>query len=208
MVSGICGLVFVLINAVFALVLLIMVLISSIYAIVSKNPDTRYQPMRDDRGSFIKSQSNLNAELDALAITARGDMKQRNLDDDSDSFASEKLGHNRNGLQGTMSSSAVGSAQHVNTYGQPPASPITASTPFIPGNNMSRHGTPDHSGNRPIYTSDGFTRPGRTSPSRYNQGYNEGGYGYDRSQSLRSDTSYRAAGNGGSQWQRGAGYDH
>lgn len=100
------GVIFFIFNAVFALVLLLMVLIASIYAIASKNPDTRYQPMRDDRGSFIKSQTQLNvgAELDALGATARGDkngsrtwggsgigsQKMRStIDDDDSSFESE-----------------------------------------------------------------------------------------------------------------------
>jgi hypothetical protein len=67
------GVLFFILNAVFALILLIMVIWASISAILSKNPDTRYQPMRDDRGSFIKSQNNLNDELDALGAAARGD---------------------------------------------------------------------------------------------------------------------------------------
>src|ERR1700712_4096214 len=67
------GVIFFILNVVFALVIIILVLWTSISAIVSKNPDTRYQPMRDDRGSFIKSQNNLNDELDALGAAARGD---------------------------------------------------------------------------------------------------------------------------------------
>ena len=66
---------------------------------MSKDPDTRYQPMRDDRGSFIKtSQTNLgNTELDALGATARGDPhgnygyaehKRMDLEDEDDSMAS------------------------------------------------------------------------------------------------------------------------
>ena len=69
------GVIFFVYNAVFALVLLIMVLASSYFALSSKNPDTRYQPMRDDRGSFIKSNPQLTTELDALGATARGDGK-------------------------------------------------------------------------------------------------------------------------------------
>ena len=211
--SGICGLLFVLFNAVFCLVLLIMVLISSVYAIFSKNPDTRYQPMRDDRGSFIKSQSNLNTELDALAVTARGDMKQkRDLDDDSDSFTSAAISHqHQDPSQVPLPVSAAASSRNVNTYGQPSASPINPSTPFIPNNGGPRHGTPA-SYDRPTYSSGGYSNNGYTraannaSPVNYSQGgYN--GYGYDRSGSLRSDTSYRGAA-GGNQWQRGAGYDH
>ena len=72
------GVVFAVYNAVFALVLLIMVLVSAAYAIFSKNPDLRYEPVRDDRGSFIRSQTNLRTnELDALGATARGEEKRR-----------------------------------------------------------------------------------------------------------------------------------
>ena len=170
--------------------------------------------MRDDRGSFIKSQSNLNTELDALAVTARGDMKQkRDLDDDSDSFASAPVshGHLQDPSQVPLPGSAAASTRNLNAYGQPPASPISASTPFIPNNGGPRHGTPA-SYDRPTYSSGGYSDNGysraanNASPARYNQGA-YGGYGYDRSASLRSDTSYRG-GNGGNQWQRGAGYDH
>lgn len=106
------GVIFFIFNAVFALILLLMVLIASIYALASKNPDTRYQPMRDDRGSFIKSQTTLNvgAELDALGATARGDGKNSSrgwegsqgfghakgprtaIDDDDSSFESQRPG--------------------------------------------------------------------------------------------------------------------
>jgi hypothetical protein len=69
------GVIFFIVNAAFALVLLIMLLVSSGFALFTKNPDTRYQPMRDDRGSFIKSQTALTTELDALGATARGEGK-------------------------------------------------------------------------------------------------------------------------------------
>lgn len=63
-----------------------MVLVATLYAIFSKNPDVRYQPMRDDRGSFIKSQTRFTTELDALGATARGENKlgyKQETDDDS-----------------------------------------------------------------------------------------------------------------------------
>ena len=86
------GLAFFVINAAFSLVLLILVLVAIGFAIFSKNPDVRYQPMRDDRGSFIKSQSNLTTELDALGATARGEnkgpFKSRELDTESYSSGS------------------------------------------------------------------------------------------------------------------------
>lgn len=92
------GVIFFVLNAAFALILLIMLLVASGYALFSKNPDVRYQPMRDDRGSFIKSQTNLTTELDALGATARGEnkgpVKQHEADADSYSSGSWDGGHN------------------------------------------------------------------------------------------------------------------
>ncbi|KAL9049633.1 MAG: hypothetical protein Q9162_007124 [Coniocarpon cinnabarinum] len=92
LVVGVMGVVFFIMNAAFALVLLVLVLVAIGYAVFSKNPDVRYQPMRDDRGSFIKSQQNLTTELDALGATARGEnktpFKPREIDSDSHSSGS------------------------------------------------------------------------------------------------------------------------
>jgi hypothetical protein len=91
------GVIFFVLNAAFSLVLLIMLLVSSGFALFTKNPDTRYQPMRDDRGSFIKSQTQLTTELDALGATARGEGKgnhpytqSRSRIDDDDDISSEE----------------------------------------------------------------------------------------------------------------------
>lgn len=74
LVTGVMGVVFFVFNTAFILVLLILILIDSVYAILSKNPDTRYQPMQDDRESFVRSHSQLvTSELHALGATARGD---------------------------------------------------------------------------------------------------------------------------------------
>ncbi|KAF2848374.1 TRP-domain-containing protein [Plenodomus tracheiphilus IPT5] len=92
-VSGAMGVIFFIINAAFSLILLLMLLVSSGFALFTKNPDTRYQPMRDDRGSFIKSQTQLTTELDALGATARGEGKgahgSRSRIDDDDDYSSE-----------------------------------------------------------------------------------------------------------------------
>jgi len=92
LVVGVMGVVFFLVNAIFALVLMILIAISVGYAIFSKNPDSRYMPMRDDRASFIKSSNGLPTELDALGATARGDIRAyhnykptRDFDDDASS---------------------------------------------------------------------------------------------------------------------------
>lgn len=96
-VTGVMGVIFFVFNAAFSLVLLLMLLVSSGFALFTKNPDTRYQPMRDDRGSFIKSQTQLTTELDALGATARGEGKgthpytqSRSRIDDEDDFSSEE----------------------------------------------------------------------------------------------------------------------
>jgi hypothetical protein len=87
LVVGVVGVIFFVLNAVFALVLLLMIIISTTLVFFRKNPDARYQFMADDRASFMKSQSQLNTttELDALAATARGDKsgyKHMDMDDD------------------------------------------------------------------------------------------------------------------------------
>ena len=200
------GVVYFAYNAIFATVLLLMVLISSVIAIVSKDPDTRYQPMRDDRGSFIKSQSNLTTELDALGVTARGDMrmKQRDLDDDSDSYSSGSMGRQQHDAAGVpLPPSTSASNRNINGY-EPPSSPINPSAPFLPSDGGAHHAPPtggysDHGGQ---YNGNGYGRSNNHSPApRYDQGQ------YNRSGSLNSNTSYRPQNNAGP-WQRGAGYDH
>ncbi|KAK9455074.1 hypothetical protein V1511DRAFT_459054 [Dipodascopsis uninucleata] len=76
-VIGVMGVVFFVLNAAFALILLISMIVSCVLALLSKNPDSRYQPVRDDRASFIKSSAQLTGaegvtELEALGATARG----------------------------------------------------------------------------------------------------------------------------------------
>ena len=177
------GVIFFVINAVFALVLLLLVLFATCFAIFSKNPDTRYQPMRDDRGSFIKSQTQLNTELDALGVTARGDMAQkgyysRDLDDD-DSFSSGSGKHATDPASMPLPPSTANSAN-------PPRSPIDHNMPYYPSNGQQRH-------NAPMYRNDNSSsRPGADMPLMGGGG----GGGGNRNQ------------NNASPWQRGAGYDH
>ena len=202
LVSGIVGVAFALINAVFALVLLLMVLIASGYAIFSKNPDTRYQPMRDDRGSFIKSQSNLNTELDALGATARGDMRmKRDLDDDSDSLSSHHRAQQQllqqhpqqgagvppNASQVPLPASAATSTRNLDEFGAAPPSPANPNAPFLNKGAPAQHG--GFNGGGGGYSGHGSPY-GRGSPAPrppYSAG---GGYGgYERSGSLQSSNN-------------------
>jgi len=145
LVTGVVGVVFFILNAAFSLVLLILVLLATIYAFVRKNPDTRYQPMGDDRGSFIKSQVQLTTELDALGATARGDVKggykhNLDLDDDNESWSSDSL---RNPANMPLPPSTANSA-----FREPPHSPLEPSVPLFPaGSNGSRGPPPNYQDN-------------------------------------------------------------
>ncbi|ODQ66000.1 TRP-domain-containing protein [Nadsonia fulvescens var. elongata DSM 6958] len=94
-VAGIMGIVFFILNAVFSLILLIMAIVSCIIALLSKNPDTRYQPMRDDRESFIpdanREKGGINGatadtELDALGASARTEQSAVIYEEDEDDY--------------------------------------------------------------------------------------------------------------------------
>lgn len=129
LVTGVVGVVFFVVNAAFALILLIVVMVSSILASFRKNPDTRYQPMTDDRASFIKSQTQLTTELDALGATARGDMKGGykpglDLDDDNDSWDSDSVRRQQASNMPLPPSTA--------NSREPPRSPIDPSVPLFP----------------------------------------------------------------------------
>ena len=100
LVIGVVGVVLFILNAAFSLILLLIVIISTTVIFFRSNPDAKYRLMADDRTSFIKSQTQLNAttELDALAATARGDKyadrshSRLDLDDDPrESISSESL---------------------------------------------------------------------------------------------------------------------
>ncbi|KIV96337.1 hypothetical protein PV10_00218 [Exophiala mesophila] len=181
MVPSIMGVIFALVNVIFAIVLLILVLIASIYAIVSKNPEVRYQPMRDDRGSFIKSQTALTTELDALGATARGDGQEtytndKKIYDETDSFSS-------------------GSLKQQPAVSQQPMSQM------YPSEDTGRRG-PQQGYNNPSYT--------YAPQQQYDRSTSSLGDNYGPPRSAHSghpqQGGYRSQ-NNSSPWQRGAGYD-
>ncbi|KAI9883177.1 MAG: hypothetical protein M1823_005052 [Watsoniomyces obsoletus] len=231
LVTGVMGVVFFILNAAFSLVYLILVLISSGYAIFSKNPDTRYQPMRDDRASFTKSQTQLNTELDALGATARGDMKRQDLDDDDSSLSSSTLARGPvDGFRPASSRSGNGPPRQMAQVQSGP-SPVDPSLPLFPSGASARHEPP------PQYSSGGDVRgyhpgydngqsgglahpssdmpllrpggdagtPGRRSPDFHHQQQHQP---LPRTASPQSSiVAHRQQANR-SPWQRGAGYDH
>jgi uncharacterized membrane protein len=76
-VSSIMGVLFFIINAAFSLILLIFTLVTCIMVLVTKHPDSRYKPAKDDRASFIQDHyqegSGAAGELTALGDAARAD---------------------------------------------------------------------------------------------------------------------------------------
>jgi hypothetical protein len=205
-VTGVMGVIFFILNAAFSLVLLVLVLLATVYAFIRKNPDTRYQPMTDDRASFIKSQTQLTTELDALGATARGDKTgykhNLDLDEESDTWSSSSL---QNPANVGLPPSTANSGHTAGSFREVPHSPIDPSMPLFPAEH--RHQTPpkysdspaafgDFSKGRPSSAAT-FTAPQASSAS----------LGAYRAQNNNSPSTFRSAHNA-SPWQRGAGYDH
>ncbi|XDG04541.1 hypothetical protein ABKA04_004156 [Annulohypoxylon sp. FPYF3050] len=184
LVNGVIGLILFILNAIFATVLLIMVLVSTALVFYRKNPDGRYQFMADDRASFMKSQSQLTGttELDALAATARGDKAGYkpglDLDDDNESISSADMRRRTNTSTLTVPTAAPAGGFRNTNSSNGPHSPVDPSVPLFPAN-----GGPQRA------------------PSPY------GGSSAGRSVNSGSPPSYRAQ-NNASPWQRGAGYEH
>ncbi|KAI2624985.1 TRP-domain-containing protein [Hypoxylon sp. NC1633] len=183
LVNGVIGLILFFLNAIFATVLLIMVIVSTALVFYRKNPDGRYQFMADDRASFMKSQSQLTGttELDALAATARGDKAGYkhglDLDDDNESISSASMRRRTDTSVLSIPAGAPNGAYGRNNHMEPPRSPVDPSTPLFPADDAQR------------------------APSPYN------GSNASRSQNNGLPPAYRQQ-NNASPWQRGAGYEH
>ncbi|KAI5805844.1 hypothetical protein EDC01DRAFT_715672 [Geopyxis carbonaria] len=211
-VAGVMGVIFFIMNAAFALVLLILVLVSSVYALISKNPDVRYQPMRDDRGSFIKSNSQMmgSTELDALGATARGDMKPgyktRDLDDDTESFSGASVNRQNDASQIPLPPSTAGSHRPPSRQ-DIPRSPVDPAVPLFPSNSheppRSPYGPPStqntNNNGYPLLSPGGSpARTGNRSPAPSQRSF-------DGQQ--QNDGGYQSRSNQPMNWQVGAGYE-
>lgn len=152
-VTGVVGVVLWIANAVFSLVLLLMLIATTVVVLIRKNPDARYQFMADDRASFMKSQTQLNTttELDALAATARGDKPGYkagfDMDEDNESISSDSLKRRTDSSHMQVPQSANSPLSHP-SYREPPRSPVDPSVPLFPAD--GRRGTntsqPDYGG--------------------------------------------------------------
>ena len=101
-VSSVAAVVYFILNAVFALALLIFTIVSCTIALLHKNPDVRYQQVKDDRAAFMTFENeptaNQDLELSALGATALQGQ-------DKAAFFNNNMGENGKGTAGTSSSS-------------------------------------------------------------------------------------------------------
>ncbi|KAK5657329.1 hypothetical protein OQA88_3394 [Cercophora sp. LCS_1] len=185
MVTGVVGLVLWIFNAVFALVLLLMLIISTIFVFFRENPDGRYTYMADDRTSFMKSQTHLTTttELDALGATARGDKHGGykgglDLDEDAESISSDSMRRQAERMP----------------VGNPPGSPANPAMPLFPADRSP----PRYNNEKRPYT-DRAPSPYGQAPANLTPQF--------RAQNNASPAGYRQQ-NNASPWQRGAGYEH
>jgi hypothetical protein len=156
-VTGVVGVALWVINMIFACILLLMLIGTSVFVFFRENPDGRYQYIADDRTSFMKSQTQLNTttELDALGATARGDKGGfkggLDLDDDAESITSDSVRRQTDHL-GVPS----GAGGMSGGYSRP-RSPASPSMPLFPTEgprspprfNDGRPASPFSTGGRP-----------------------------------------------------------
>lgn len=141
-VSGIMGLVFFIANAAFATALLILIISSCVYALFAKNPDVRYQRMKDERNSYLKSKINLdpNTELEQISThsSQRGRKEMFSEADIADDMAADSI--------------SMPSTNSFLKQSGPPGSPQIPMSPvanehdglFAPALQPSDRMTPDH----------------------------------------------------------------
>ncbi|KAJ9421862.1 hypothetical protein QL093DRAFT_2297921 [Fusarium oxysporum] len=114
-VVGVVGVVLFVLNAAFALILLLMLIVSTALVFFRKNPDARYQFMADDRASFMKSQTPGD----------KAGYSNKHLDlDEEDSVSSESLRR-----RAEMNNQSQTSFQRGDV---PPRSPVNPAMPLFP----------------------------------------------------------------------------
>ncbi|EAQ92408.1 hypothetical protein CHGG_00643 [Chaetomium globosum CBS 148.51] len=165
LVTGVVGLVLWIANAVFALILLLMLIVSTIFVFFRENPDGRYQIMADDRTSFMKSQTHLTqtTELDALAATARGDKSGfkngLDLDDDAESITSDSMRHKAEHLGVPSANNSVAGFNRPHSPASPAMPLFPADTPRSPPRYNDRPASPFSAQNRPASPFGAHNRP-------------------------------------------------
>lgn len=196
---GVLGVVFFIANVVFAFVLLIMVLVVVTFSFLKKNPETQYEAVADNRASFIKSQTTLNQELDALGATARG----------GGNFSSEKFEHHRmNSINSTLSQNRERHTYSNMGYHEPVSAfpPAGFKDDDLPSSRSSNLHPSD-----PYRNSDGVSissRSGVEAPFGLSGGHNSPLRTGSPGLPVRTASpALSARGSNNNMWQRGAGYN-
>lgn len=98
-VSSIMAVILFVLNAVFALFLLLFTIVTCTLALLHRNPDVRYQPMKDDRVSFIpKIQNDYDGENknDSELFELRKAVMDTNENEQEKTFGDDTFGKNAN----------------------------------------------------------------------------------------------------------------
>jgi len=202
--NGILGVVWFVANAVFALVLLILVIVSCVYALFSKDPEARYQPMRDDRSSFIRQAKESSTELDALAANVKGDSKEKDWSSDVRGREGAQSPEEQYGRFRPMSQ------QSGSPFGRPLAGSQSQPS-FAPVSQRSGNNSPPGQFVAPFAARDrAYSGPSSRGPSplrgpRDYEGYSNSYGGTPRSESPLPRPPASSGGN--NMWKRGVGFD-
>lgn len=139
-VASVMAIVFFVVNAAFALFLLIFTIVTCVLAVVYKNPDTRYSPMKDDRVSFLPrmgkgagaaGNSQDDIELVALGASAmKGHEHAKSTYDDVDSFEDLESSNRRMAYNSAYADAESASKNSVELSPEPqqPASTIVGNS--------------------------------------------------------------------------------
>lgn len=119
-VASVMAIIYFVLNAAFALILLVFLIVTCVLALVYKNPDTRYQPMKDDRVSFlprfdgkgtdgkIRNDDDMELiELGAAAMQGHENLNKSPLEDESvydDSYSEQTGKKQENPVNGSRDS--------------------------------------------------------------------------------------------------------
>lgn len=204
--NGILGVVWFVVNAVFALVLLILVLVSVGYALFSKNPETRYQVMRDDRSSFIRNAKESSTELDALAANLKGDGKEKDWATDGRPREGAQSPDEQYGRFRPMSQQSGAPFGRPMTPQQPFAAvPTSGDSPNMAAGNFI---APPYARNRDYSNAPRGPSPARgPAPVRGPREYEGYSNQYGRSESPAPRPPPSSGSGGADMWKRGVGFD-
>lgn len=198
-VSSVAAVVYFVLNAAFAAILLIMTVFTCLFAILHRNPDSRYEPFKDDRNAFIPKSDNRKSkadyQLEALGATAmRGHDRNSMLPPaPEDNYYSQGNGiyNSANGTKGE-NYNAAGVAE-ANKYD----ADVRKSNPFDTTDNHQYYqsGQNNNSGSGLQFVNNNNNSNGNYSNAGYNGNSNNNGYEYGNNEDYAYSKRRRGAEN-------------